>query len=249
MSIVETSDKDLLRRIFARDPIAAIYMLGDLDDRAFPDCRWFVDGDRGVLLLYTGLAVPMVVTFGEAGALPGHVPLPPRFYTKLRDTELPGFAPFRLNDPDELYVMGLERLVVPPPVPRLKMTRVTDSARIAALYQHYPGNYFASEQVPAGFYAAAELDGDVIAAAGTHAWAPAEGAAAIGNVVTAAPYRGRGVAGALLAWLCQELAIGGCRHVGLHVNRFNHPAIACYHRIGFRIHSEITQWTATLRQT
>jgi ribosomal protein S18 acetylase RimI-like enzyme len=239
LSIAETRDKDLLRRIFARDPIGAIYQIGDLDDAAFPHCRWFVDGTRGVLLIYTGLAVPMVALFGEVDALVREVPLPKRFYTKVPDRAV--FEGWNLSAPDELYVMGLQELASFPSA--IQIERVTDGAHIAALYQHYPGNYFDPAQVPSNVYLAARIDGNLVGAAGTHAWSAAEGAAAIGNVVTAAAHRGRGIARALMVRLCEELAARGCRHIGLHVNRGNRTAIACYERVGFRIHSAITQWT------
>ena len=235
----ETRDKDLLRRIFARDPIGAIYQIGDLDDASFPHCNWFVDGTRGVLLIYTGLAVPMVALFGEAGALVREIPLPERFYTKVPDRGV--FAGWNLSDPDELYVMGLDKLS---PFPsNVQIEHVTDGAHIAALYQHYRGNYFDPAQVPSNVYLAARVEGELVGAAGTHCWSAAEGAAAIGNVVTATAHRGRGIARALMTRLCEELAARGCRHIGLHVNRGNRAAIACYQRVGFRIHSAITQWT------
>jgi len=241
MAIVETRDKDLLRRILMRDWAAAIYQLGDLDGRVFPDCRWFIDGDRGVLLLYTGLEVPMVVLAGDASRLVQAAPLPGRFFMKCTDAERTLFGNWQLSDPEDLYVMELERLSTVR-VPNLRITPVTEGATIAPLYRHYPGNYFDPNQVPHNLYLAAEMDGELVAAAGTHAWAPTEGAAAIGNVVTAAGYRGRGIAGALIAELCTELA---CPRIALHVNRRNAAAIACYRRVGFRIHSEITQWTAS----
>ena len=50
MWVVETRDRSLLRSIFARDPIGAIYMLGDLEDRAFAHCRFWTAGDQAVVL-------------------------------------------------------------------------------------------------------------------------------------------------------------------------------------------------------
>lgn len=245
MSIQETRDKDRLRRLFARDPIGAIYMLGDLDEPAFRYCRWFLEDDCGALLIYSGLAVPVVLPFGEAAALVRELPLPDRFYTKVTDAEQPLFSPWDLTEPEELYVMGLRELAAPAAVPGLRMRLISDPALIEPLYSDYPGNYFSPEQVPAGLYAAAELDGRIVAAGGTHAWAPDEGAAALGNIVTSASHRGQGIGRALVAYLCDELQARGCRHIGLHVHRLNRAAVNCYRGIGFAVHSEITQWTAS----
>ena len=231
--------------MFARDPIGAIYMLGDLEEAAFRQSRWFVDDDRGVVLIYSGLSVPVVLLFGSVEAAVREAPLPDRFYTKLTDAEAGSFRDWELSDAEELYVMGLSELQTPPRVPGLRMRIISDARLIEPLYADYPGNYFSPEQVPIGVYAAAELDGQVVAAAGTHAWAPLEHAAALGNVVTAATHRGQGIARALVAYLCDELHSRRCRHVGLHVHRLNRAAVNCYRSIGFDIHSEITQWVAS----
>ncbi len=248
MPVIETCDKQLLRSVLARDPIGAIYLLGDLDDLTFSHCRWFVDGERGVLLLYSELAVPAVLPFGDVAAIVGQALLPDRFYTKLSESDRALFRDWRLSDPDELYVMGLTGFRPTDPIPGLKLCRVADGAPLVPLYDDYPGNYFSPVQVPSAYYVAAYFDGRLVAAAGTHAWAPEEGAAAIGNVVTAVPYRGRGIGRAVVGYLCEELLARGCRQIGLHVNRFNRPAINCYRGLGFSIHSEITQWTATRRK-
>jgi ribosomal protein S18 acetylase RimI-like enzyme len=247
MTVTETTDRALLRAIFARDPIGAIYLLGDLEDRAFSHCRWWTAGDRAVVLLYSGLATPIVLPFGEPDALRAilrAIDLPERLYTKLDDRQLSLFRAWRLSDPVELYAMGLDILRAPVAPVGLVCELVADAALIEPLYADYPGNYFDPVQVHHGFYAAGRLDGRIVAAAGTHAYASREGAAALGNVVTASDYRGRGIAAALVAFLCRELEARGVRHIGLHVERVNAPAIACYRRIGFSVHSAITQYSA-----
>jgi ribosomal protein S18 acetylase RimI-like enzyme len=251
-AIGETRDKQLLRRIFARDPVGAIYMLGDLEDAAFAHCRWFVDGERAVILIYHGLAVPVMLPFGDLAGLRAilrEVELPPRFYTKLDAAQEPLLAEWRLDSPERLYVMGLETLAPAPEVEGLRCEPASEAEELLPLYLDYPGNYFDPFQVASGVYGTARIDGALAGAAGTHACAPSEGAAALGNVVTAASFRGRGVCRGLMHWLCTELARRGVRHIGLHVGRGNTPAIACYRRIGFSIHSEITQWTATGRRS
>jgi ribosomal protein S18 acetylase RimI-like enzyme len=243
----ETRNRDLLRTIFTRDPIGAIYMIGDLEDSAFAHCRWWTAADRAVMLLYSGLAVPIVLPFGDPDlldAMSREIDIPDSFYTKLDRAQREALSSWSLDDALDLYVMGLDAPCPPKPVPGLSFELIGDAAPIAALYDDYPGNYFDPSQVPHAFYAAARLDGAVVAAAGTHAYAPGEGAAAIGNVVTAKWCRGRGIAAALLHFLCKEMRARGVRHAGLHVERSNEAAIRCYQRIGFSIHSEITQFAA-----
>jgi ribosomal protein S18 acetylase RimI-like enzyme len=171
-------------------------------------------------------------------------PLPARFFTKLEDGQEPLFAAHRLSEPSQLFAMGLDGLV-PAPVPEgMEFHFCTDAEALLPLYRHYPGNYFTPAAVSNGLYAIATEAGEIVAAAGTHAYAPQQGAAALGNVVTATSHRGRGIAGALVAFLCEDFAQRGCRHIGLHVERQNAAAIACYRKVGFRIHSALTQWTA-----
>jgi ribosomal protein S18 acetylase RimI-like enzyme len=241
MTAHETSDKQALRALFARDPIAAVYQLGDLAEPFFSACRWFAS-DSGAVLLYYGLAVPVLVTFGDTAALLPHVPVPPRFYTKLADAELPLFAAYRLTERLDLYVMGLDALI--PATAAVTLRIATDAAPLIPLYRHYPGNYFEPSQVESGLYVVAEIDGCPVAAGGTHAYAPEERAAALGNLVTATEHRGRGIARALMGFLCAELLRRGICHIGLHVTRDNRAAIACYRKLGFSIHSEIAQYTA-----
>jgi ribosomal protein S18 acetylase RimI-like enzyme len=242
-----TRNPALLRALFARDPIGAIYLLGDLEPGAFAHTEWWTAQDRAVVLHYTGLAVPVVLPFGDLDALAeilAAAELPASFYTKLDEPQRALFSAWRLSSPVELFVMGLGELAPVDPLPGLACELTADADRIAPLYDDYPGNFFDPTQVPGSLYALARLDGRVVAAAGAHAYAPAEAAAALGNVVTAATHRGRGVARRLVHFLCAAMRARGVRHIGLHVERVNAPAIACYRRLGFAVHSEITQFHA-----
>ena len=84
-----------------------------------------------------------------------------------------------------------------------------------------------------GLYAGAWFQGRLAAVAGTHAYAPGEGVAVLGNIATATQFRGQGLCAALTTFLCDELRIRGCGLIGLHVASGNAPAIACYRRCGF----------------
>ena len=95
---------------------------------------------------------------------------------------------------------------------------------------------FAPFQIEQGVFYGVELDGRLVAAAGTHLVAPSEGVAAVGNVYTDRAYRGQG-----LAQLCTSAVVAHCfdlgiRDVVLNVDSRNAPAIAAYRRLGFRQH-------------
>ncbi|MCW5850719.1 MAG: GNAT family N-acetyltransferase [Anaerolineae bacterium] len=95
---------------------------------------------------------------------------------------------------------------------------------------------FAPFQIEQGVFYGVELDGRLVAAAGTHLVAPSQGVAAVGNVYTDRAHRGRG-----LAQLCTSAVVVHCfdlgiRDVVLNVDSRNAPAIAAYRRLGFREH-------------
>src|SRR5690606_3070892 len=96
--MIELKDKQLLRDFLLEDPVANAYQLGDLDPLYFDFCRWFGDRDasgalRSLLLLYTGLSLPVVITCGSADGIRDILRdvrevLPNRFYFHVQDHHL-----------------------------------------------------------------------------------------------------------------------------------------------------------------
>jgi ribosomal protein S18 acetylase RimI-like enzyme len=85
--------------------------------------------------------------------------------------------------------------------------------------------------------------GEILAAAGTHLYAPGEGAAAMGNVYTHSAWRGRGL-GRIVT--CATLgALAELETVGLNVRAENAAAIRVYESLGFRKHCEFFEGLAT----
>lgn len=262
MELAETRDRAALRALFASDPGANLYQWGDLEEPLFGQARWFAarsgEGLSAVLLLYTGTATPVVLCSGEAGAA-AHLldrftgEMPGRFYTKLDAAWERAFAArFALTEPAALTAMMLGKFHPRPQPPRTTLQLLDERHAAGALPQlleHYPGNRFEPWQLTHGIYAGAWLRGRLVSAAGTHAWARAEGVAVLGNIVTHADHRGKGLAAATVSFLVRELRRSGCRHIGLHVETANAAAIACYESVGFRRHSELTQYLALARAT
>ena len=88
----------------------------------------------------------------------------------------------------------------------------------------------------------------MVAAAGIHVAAPAEGVAGIGNVYTRRDRRGRGLAGRAIAGVVNELQRRGVRTIGLNVSQENAAAIRTYERLGFVRYCEFYEGIAVLRQ-
>ena len=268
MEIFETRDRALLREALRDDPARSFYMSADLEWPHFDRCRWLVAREAGaghlraVVLVFQGLEVPTVLVAGDLNALVAIVSqagpeLPSRCYMKLTALQRDGFGKvFSFSQVEQLDVMIHDK-----PAPTTTTTVVSDGfcvglmsssqplPPILSVYRDYPGNFFDPAQLRTGVYAAAWIGGELVAVGGTHAYAPGEGVAALGNVTTAARFRGRGLCRAVTGFLVAELRRRGCETIGLHVASANAPAIACYRRSGFERHASIFQLLAQRRES
>ena len=79
------------------------------------------------------------------------------------------------------------------------------------------------------------VNGQLVAAAGTHVVSPGARLAVVGNVLTHADYRGRGFATAVTGAVTAEL-LRTCDQVVLNVRSDNPPALNAYRRLGYAEH-------------
>ena len=82
-----------------------------------------------------------------------------------------------------------------------------------------------------------EVDGVIVAAAGTHF--AYEALAQVGNVLTVPLWRGRGYGAACTAGVVELLVRSGYPVISLFVGTLNEPALRIYERLGFRRHREL----------
>ncbi len=231
-----------------------MYMAADLDEPLCNHCEWFAAVEGGsavaVVLVFRGLSVPAVLATGDTGGIRHilamvHADLPGTFYTKVDAVQQILFGTwFHFEDAQPLTVMFLDRLCADPPRPGLetRLLRYPDALdNLATLYNDYPGNFFEPAQVEHNVYFGTWDEGVLAAVAGTHAFAPKEHVAVLGNVVTAVQKRGRGLCRQTCSFLVEELVRRGCRHIGLHVAQENESALRCYRSIGFATHSSLLQ--------
>jgi ribosomal protein S18 acetylase RimI-like enzyme len=255
--ISETRDKQQLRTLLAADPVASAYLLGDLVEPFFSQCRWLVAAHKGRLegavLVYTGLSVPALLSYGAPDAVEATLAyfareLPAMCYAKF-PLEHADFFPtyFQLEHIERLWVMGIHAgdLERPHRLEAQQLSSSTPLEPIVSLYTDYPGNYFEPSQLESGLYFGAYAEGQLVAIAGTHVLAPAEGVAVLGNIVTSTAARKRGHATACTARLIEALAAKGCSTVALQVAADNAAAIACYRNLGFRFQEVVWQTRAT----
>lgn len=102
---------------------------------------------------------------------------------------------------------------------------------VDAFYRRHGAGAWNPVQFETGPFVVAEVDGEVVAAAGTH-FRYAE-LAQLGNVLTAPAHRGRGLARRVTAAVCEALVAMGTPTISLFVAEDNAPAWRVYESLGF----------------
>lgn len=248
-TVIDVDEPALIERFARRDTALHLYELGDLDPFFWPHTRWWGLADAhgelsAVTLLYTGASLPTVLALGRRGdeALATLVAavaprLPARVYAHLGPGLLPCIGD-RWTATHHGRYLKMQLLGDTAPSHPLATAAVRlapdDRAELLALYERaYPGNWFDPRMLESGQYYGLREGGELVCAAGIHVFSPRYRVAALGNVTTLPSHRGRGLAAATTARLCQSLRDAGIETIGLNVRADNTAAIACYQRLGF----------------
>jgi len=101
------------------------------------------------------------------------------------------------------------------------------------LYQLGFASWLPSTAIADGVYFGLRVNGQLVAAAGTHVVSPTARLAVVGNVLTHVDYRGRGFATAVTGAVTAEL-LRTCDQVVLNVRSDNPPALNAYRRLGYQ---------------
>lgn len=242
------TNRAMIRAFLNQDRPLTAYALGDLDDAFWPDSVFYGAQRDGVLeslvLLYHGLDPVVLTAFGEPGGVQAifeSVVLPREiYYLWLPEMEPLLDEVFERPNMHTEWRMVLDAAAFDPP-PMDAVTRITpDQADLLAeLYRHAadPGEAivaFSPWQIAHGVFYGMWIDGELVATAGTHVWAPEECVAAIGNVFTRPEFRGRGYASQCTAAVVAEALAEGIDPLVLNVRYGNEAAIHVYEKLGFR---------------
>jgi len=237
-------DRERIRTLLESDRPWAVYALGDLTPGYSEHCEWFSDShERAILLVYRAFQTPVLFTLGEQRTVElvlGEVTQEPRLYLSIR----PEIVPLIRARYEVEHEKAMWRMVLDPA--RFRQERAERTVRLGAdgvpaierLYADgrvagESPDFFSPDMVSRGVFFGIREGDSLVAAAGTHLVAPAEGVAAIGNVYTRRDRRGRGLGGQVTSAVTAELQRMGVRTIALNVAQSNTPAIRAYDRIGF----------------
>ena len=238
-----STDRAVLRGFLERDRLFAAYAVCDLDEREFGRTRWAVAlaGNHviAVGMEYAGPTPQSMFVMGHndgIAAILRDVLRPRAAYISATAAALPAVArSYRVEPGPAMVRMRVDRASFrpyPAPVERLLPVEVGELNR---LYQLGFAAWLPAGAVAEGVYFGIRSGGRLVAAAGTHVISREASMGVVGNVMTHADYRNRGLAKAVTSAVTAEL-LRYCDDVVLNVRADNPPAIAAYRALGYTEH-------------
>ena len=239
------TDPARLRAILESDRAWAIYALGDLVPGLFEFCEWYAAAGQSpaLALLYRKFETPVLLTVGEPkvlGTILDEIMDERKMYLSIQTGVLPLVKQrWAVEHETAMWRMTVRardfRPVAGEAVERLSPDEVPALQRLYADGEaagEVP-DFFSPEMVGQGVFYGIREGGELVAAAGTHLVAPAEGVGAVGNVYTRRDRRGRGLAAQAASAVTAELLRMNLRTVALNVNQRNAAAVHVYERLGY----------------
>lgn len=264
MSVSCLHDKAVVEAFYRRDVDLYLYQLASLDE-AWSTTAWYgleEEGEaRQLLALHGAGPQPALMALSREAAgmralLEQFVPLLPRrcYAHVAAGAAAPLLESCAVLGQDRLLRMALAHPAALDTVDTAGVVALTpdDREEIDAFYhEEYPQRWLLPRMLDTGYYYALRQDGCIASIAGVHFHSARCRVAALGNVVTRADRRGRGLAKRVCARLCRDL-LKTVDSIGLNVRAGNTPAIAGYRRIGFETVVEfeeyVLDWRCTARE-
>lgn len=238
-----TTDRDLLRGFLEHDRLFAAYAICDLEAREFTRTRWGIatDGDEviAVGLEYGGNTPQPLFVMGRNEGIAAilHEVLRPRAaYLAAATDALPAVArDYRLDSGPQMIRMWVDRTSFRPIAAEVERLLPVEVGELNHLYQLGFASWLTSSSIAEGVYYGIRVRGRLVSAAGTHVISREAALAVVGNVMTEAAHRGRGLATAVTSSVTADL-LRYCDQVVLNVRADNPPAIQAYRKLGYSEH-------------
>lgn len=244
----QTTDRALLRGFLEQDRLYAAYAICDLEDREFGRTRWGAafDGEQLIALglEYTGPTPQPVFLMGRPdgiGLVLRDVIRPRAAYVATQRTMLPAVETrYRVDAGPEMIRMWVDRARFRPYPATVQRLEAGDIGELNKLYQLGFAAWLPAGAITDGVYFGIRVNGQLVAAAGTHVVSPIARLAVVGNVLTQLDHRGRGFATAVTGAVTAEL-LRTSDQVVLNVRADNPPAVNAYRRLGYAEHARFEE--------
>ena len=243
-----TTDRRMLAAFLEQDRLYAAYALCDLEEREFGRTRWGAayDGDDliAVGLEYTGPTPQPLFVMGRSDGIEAvlrDVIRPRAAYIAARSTMLPAIeAHYRVDPGPQMVRMWVDRARFRPYPAQVQRLLPVEIGELNRLYQLGFASWLPSSAIADGVYYGMRVNGQLVAAAGTHVISASARLAVVGNVLTHVDYRGRGFATAVTGAVTADL-LRTSDQVVLNVRADNPPAINAYRRLGYAEHARFEE--------
>jgi GNAT superfamily N-acetyltransferase len=254
-SVREERSTRVIEGALSEDRALAAYALGHLEPGLHHTAEFYVaegPAGRGVVMHAHGMGQTTVV-IGATEAIDAIMSIHPGARRSYLSTATPEQLQrlsrrFRITDELPMRRMATTRASFEPVEGEVRRLSGHDVGRMNALYASdgAPSLYQAETVNQAVYFGV--FDGQRLAAvAGSHVVAPNASIAVVGNVFTAADYRGCGLATRTTSAVTEALLTRGCADVILTVDPMNTPAVRAYERLGYVFGSEVVE--ARLQRT
>ena len=254
-SLQRLTTREAIRPWLSREENYTAYAIAQLEPKVFPKSEWWsVTGEvgRALLAFSEGSLGNVIVTLGDVAALDVLLSLRPGPQMALANFQTEHLAVVRsrylLSRQELMLRMNVTAETFRPVQGETRRLRGSDIVMVNRLYatEDWPSHYSASI-LAEGVYYGAFVDGRLVSVAGTHAVAPTEGVALVGNVFTHPHYRCRGLASLVTSTVTRSL-LEVCPRVLLTVESSNAPALRAYSKLGYRAVCSLYETSVVRRQ-
>jgi RimJ/RimL family protein N-acetyltransferase len=234
------ADPEAIRPLLIGQRAYSAYALAHLEPRLFSRSEWWHargPQDRALVVHSRSGLGPALVALGDPQALDVLLRLHPgprlTFATFQLDHLAVAQRHFILSRQGPSLRMSVSAPSFRPADGLARRLHRADARAVNALQRSEGFGFYSAAVLDEGVYYGVYVDQRLVAMAGTHAVAPSQGLALVGNVMTHPRYRGQGYGSIATSAVTAEL-LETCRDVLLTVDAKNEAAVRLYERLGYR---------------